>query len=111
MSNAPGTEISLERSVPLNADAILPLLREQLEALLAESARDRLTLSASVPGSGTLLCRLRDISRAAFRALWNPHHAERAPRALSRFQWRPRYGGDGFGRGTASALWHLPRSI
>ena len=54
MSNAPGTEISLERSVPLNADAILPLLREQLEALEAESARDRLKLSAGVPGSGTL---------------------------------------------------------
>jgi hypothetical protein len=54
MSNAPGTEISLEHSVPLNADAILPLLREQLEALEAESARDRLELSAGVPGNGTL---------------------------------------------------------
>src|SRR5450755_3018228 len=54
MSNAPGAETSLERSVPLNADAILPLLREQIEALEAESARDRLKLSAAVPGSGTL---------------------------------------------------------
>jgi hypothetical protein len=54
MSTAPGKEISLEHSVPLNADAILPLLREQLEALEAESARDRLELSAGVPGSGTL---------------------------------------------------------
>ena len=46
------TPISIVRSVPLRCDALVPLVRAQLQSLEEASERGTVVLGATIPGDG-----------------------------------------------------------
>jgi hypothetical protein len=53
------SSVSIIRSIPLNRDAIVPLLREQFEILQEASERGAVVLAARIPGSGSVAVPVR----------------------------------------------------